>query len=143
MRCSCSLEDFDSKIAAWEKLPKGWDNSSLKKFWETMTGDVKHKVKKCMKEMEGKVTDTGAFCASLADKVDPGWRSRKSNIASDVARELKIISKEIKAIPYTNEVKPSIEEVIHSRITDNITASIFSEKNLKLEDLGRKARRYK
>jgi len=72
----------DGKTAApWSKLPPGWTQESLDKFWESMTGDVKHKVTKCMKEMEGKVTDTGAFCGSLADKVDPGWRSRDRTAA--------------------------------------------------------------
>jgi len=60
----------------WEKLPKGWTQDSLKKMWETITGKVKHKVTKCIKTMTGKVDDPGAFCASLADKMDPGWRSR-------------------------------------------------------------------
>jgi len=60
----------------WKTMPKGWTDESRKKFWETMTGDVKHKVTKCIKEMTGKVGDPGAFCASLADRVDPGWRSR-------------------------------------------------------------------
>lgn len=77
-----TLRDDDGEIKTakkWEKLPKGWTDESLKKFWNTMTGDVKHKVTKCMKEMEGKVDDTGAFCASLADKVTgtTKWRGKK------------------------------------------------------------------
>ncbi len=67
------------KIAAkWDTLPKGWTQKSVDKFWETLTGGVKHKVTKCIKEMEGKFDDPGAFCASLADKVEPGWRSRRA-----------------------------------------------------------------
>ena len=66
------------KGAAWENLPKGWTEESVEKMWGTLTDGVKHKVTKCMKEMEGKVDDTGAFCGSLADKVDPGWRSRSA-----------------------------------------------------------------
>lgn len=65
-----------AKWAAWDKLPKGWTQDSLKSMWETITGDVKHKVTKCIKKMKGKLDDPGAFCASLADKMDPGWRSR-------------------------------------------------------------------
>jgi len=61
----------------WKSLPKGWTQDSLKSMWETITGDVKHKVTKCIKKMEGKVDDPGAFCASLADKMEPGWRSRR------------------------------------------------------------------
>jgi hypothetical protein len=73
----------------WETMPKGWTDKSRKQFWETLTGDVKHKVTKCIKEMEGKFDDPGAFCASLADRVDPGWRSRTAS--SDRALRSKLI----------------------------------------------------
>ena len=66
------------EAAKWKTLPKGWTQDSVKKFWGSLTGDAKHKVTKCIKQMEGKVDDTGAFCASLADVVDPGWRSRRA-----------------------------------------------------------------
>lgn len=63
----------------WQgNLPRGWTDESVKKFWDSLTGENKHKVTRCMAQMKGKVDDTGAFCASLADKVDPGWRSRKA-----------------------------------------------------------------
>ena len=59
----------------WKKLPKGWTQESLKKFWDTMTGTVKKKVTKCIKEMDGKVSDPGAFCASLMDRLEgTAWR---------------------------------------------------------------------
>lgn len=60
------------RLAAWENLPKGWTEESVKKMWATLTGDTKHKITKCMKEMEGKVDNTGAFCGSLASHV--GYR---------------------------------------------------------------------
>ena len=66
----------EARQAAWDKLPKGWTQASVKKFWESLTGDRKHKVTACIKKMKDKFDDPGAFCASLADKVDPGWRSR-------------------------------------------------------------------
>ena len=66
----------------WEKMPKGWTDESRKQFWDKITGDVKHKVTKCIKEMEGKFDDPGAFCASLSDRVDPGWRSRTARTAA-------------------------------------------------------------
>lgn len=53
----------------WSRLPKGWDQDSLKSMWKSLTGDRKHKITKCMKKMEGKVDNPGAFCASLARKV--------------------------------------------------------------------------
>jgi hypothetical protein len=55
--------------ARWEDLPKGWTDESREKYWESLTGDNKHKITKCMKEMEGKIDDPGAFCASLARQV--------------------------------------------------------------------------
>lgn len=62
----------------WKKMPKGWTDESRRKFWNSLTGKVKHKVTKCIKEMDGKVDDPGAFCASLADRVEgKGWRSEK------------------------------------------------------------------
>jgi hypothetical protein len=66
----------------WEDMPKGWDASSRKKFWDTLTGDNKHKVTKCIKEMSkpGKdIDDPGAFCAALADRVlGKDWRKKKA-----------------------------------------------------------------
>jgi hypothetical protein len=69
----------------WKKLPKGWTDESRKKMWDTLTGDRKHKVTACIKKMTGKVDDPGAFCASLADRVEgKGWRSERS--ASELAK---------------------------------------------------------
>lgn len=62
----------------WKSLPKGWTQDSVESFWSNLTGDNKHKVTKCISQMDGKVDDPGAFCASLADKVmGPEWRSKK------------------------------------------------------------------
>lgn len=56
-------------------LPKGWTDASRMKFWDSLTsGAPKHKVTECIKKMEGKVGNPGAFCASLADRSIPGWR---------------------------------------------------------------------
>ncbi len=64
------------QAAKWGKLPKGWTEESVKEFWGSLTGDRKHKVTACIKKMEGtEIDDPGAFCASLADKMEPGWRS--------------------------------------------------------------------
>jgi hypothetical protein len=65
-------------LGAWENLPKGWTAKSVQKMWESLTGRApKHKVSACIRKMEGKVDDPGAFCASLADKMTPGWREEK------------------------------------------------------------------
>ena len=77
-----STEDLESKEMSeiislyeeaigegWEDLPKGWTEESLRKFWNTLTGDRKHKIGACMKKMEGKVDNPGAFCGSLARRL--------------------------------------------------------------------------
>ena len=68
---------LEKQAGKWEKLPKGWTQESVEKFWGSLTGDRKHKVTACIKKMDGKVDDPGAFCASLADRVEPGWRQKK------------------------------------------------------------------
>jgi hypothetical protein len=67
------------KTAQWGKLPKGWTEASLKSFWGSMVGEVKHKVTKCIDKMKGtEIDDPGAFCASLADRIEgKGWRSER------------------------------------------------------------------
>ena len=58
------------KVEAWEGgLPKGWTEDSLKSFWNSLTGDHKHKVTACMNKMKGKVDDPGAFCGGLASRL--------------------------------------------------------------------------
>lgn len=62
----------------WQSLPKGWTQDSLEKFWNSMTGDAKHRVTKCMKKMEGKVDDPGAFCAAARDRIEgTKWRGEE------------------------------------------------------------------
>lgn len=53
----------------WKSLPKGWTEDSLKSFWKTMTGGKEHKITACMKKMEGKLDDPGAFCGGLASRL--------------------------------------------------------------------------
>jgi hypothetical protein len=61
------------KQSAWDNLPNGWTQDSVDKFWDSLTGDRKHKVTECMKKMEGHVDNTGAFCGSLGSAV--GYRA--------------------------------------------------------------------
>ncbi len=42
------------QAAGWSKLPKGWTQESVDKFWGTLTGDSKHKVTKCIERMKDK-----------------------------------------------------------------------------------------
>lgn len=63
----------------WSRLPKGWTNDSVKKFWGTMTSRFpKHPVKGCISKMEGKISEPGAFCGGLADEMIPGWRQESA-----------------------------------------------------------------
>ena len=75
---------------AWDKMPKGWTEDSLKSWWDSMVGDVKHPVTKCIDKMQDKMDDPGAFCASAADKVDPGWRIRKAGMKLPAAIRSKV-----------------------------------------------------
>jgi hypothetical protein len=79
VRASSLFGDERIKQAAWESLPKGWTQESLKSFWESITGKAAHKVTKCIEKLKGKegIDDPGAFCASLADKFEKGWRSER------------------------------------------------------------------
>lgn len=72
--------------SGWENLPKGWTEESVQKFWDSLTGDRKHRVTRCISKMEDKIDNPGAFCASLADKVEgPGWRKKASYAKMSVA----------------------------------------------------------
>jgi len=77
-------QDKDKVAAKWETMPEGWTDESRKKFWKSIGGDVK----KCMKKMEGKVSDTGAFCASLKDRIEgtTKWRGPEKPKKKKTAR---------------------------------------------------------
>lgn len=81
-----SMERASYEGNKWRSLPKGWTDESREKFWNSLTsGSPKHKVTACIKKMDGKVDNPGAFCASLADRVlGKGWRSeaRKKKAAT-------------------------------------------------------------
>jgi hypothetical protein len=72
-----SLRAMGRTALGWKSLPKGWTQDSVDSFWGKLTGDVKHKVTKCIKRMEKHMGDgAGGFCASLADQVEGStdWR---------------------------------------------------------------------
>jgi len=66
----------------WERLPRGWTKESLRKYWNTVTGGVpagEGGVRRCIKKVKDAypdIDDAGAFCASLADILFPGWRQK-------------------------------------------------------------------
>lgn len=56
----------------WD-LPPGWTEQSAKDFWKGMGGSVT----KCVEKLEDEedIKDAGAFCSSLADKIEgKAWR---------------------------------------------------------------------
>jgi hypothetical protein len=60
----------------WSDLPKGWTKKSAESFWNSIGGSVT----KCRKKLKDadEIDDTGAFCASLKDKLEgPEWRKEK------------------------------------------------------------------
>jgi hypothetical protein len=63
----------------WKKLPKGWTEESVKKFWGTVTkGNPKHPVTECISRMKGKMDNPAPFCAGMADEFIPGWRQESA-----------------------------------------------------------------
>lgn len=69
----------------WKKLPPGWTDKSVDKFWDTLTkGTPEHKVWDCISKMEEPFGDgAGAFCGGLADWKMPGWRQKNKKESPD------------------------------------------------------------
>ncbi len=82
------------QAAGWSKLPKGWTQDSVNKFWGTLTGDAKHKVTKCIERMSDKFDDPGAFCASLADQIhgSTDWRKGPRKAAGSKETPMRLTS---------------------------------------------------
>lgn len=78
-RVRASVLAGKGRKAQWDSLPEGWTEASLKEFWGSLVGDRVHKVTACIKKMTGTgIDDPGAFCASLADRIEgKGWRSER------------------------------------------------------------------
>ena len=89
-RLESRISRVATKVAGWEKLPRGWSMRSAKKFWSTMTGDTRHKTSKCIRKMKGKIDNPEAFCSSLHDLVAGStkwrseWRKKKKRAACNV-----------------------------------------------------------
>jgi hypothetical protein len=66
----------DRTSKKWENLPGGWTKESLDSFWNSVGGDVSGCIEEMKKNPE--ITDPGAFCAALSDKVrGTKWRHEK------------------------------------------------------------------
>jgi len=81
-----------SRVAKkWKKLPKGWTEESVEKFWDTLTGGTpEHKVWDCIDKMTKPFGDgAGAFCGGLADWQMPGWRQKNKKESPDARSDAK------------------------------------------------------
>ena len=81
-----------SRVAKkWKKLPPGWTDKSVKKFWGTLTGTTpEHKVWDCIEKMTKPFGDgAGGFCGGLADWQMPGWRQKNKKESPDARSDAK------------------------------------------------------
>lgn len=74
--------DLNRMIEAegWGTLPKGWTQESAKKFWTSLTGDVKHKITKCIKEMEGLTMQVRSVLVCLDDSRSDSMSKRHCGV---------------------------------------------------------------
>jgi desulfoferrodoxin-like iron-binding protein len=84
----CGKPMVKSKVpiteAGFTDKPKGWNDSSIKKYSKTFTKKMKGNVKstgffdKCVKKMKGKMENPEGFCASLKDEAygSTYWRGK-------------------------------------------------------------------
>ena len=54
------------RAEGWKDLPEGWTDESRRKFWASIGGAED----KCMKKIQGHVTDPAAFCAKLRSVIE-------------------------------------------------------------------------
>ena len=104
------IENLPVKLSSVEKKafnPK--NRERWVKYWESLTGDAKHKLSKCIKKVEeaGFSDDPAAFCAALRDFVEgtTEWRGKEGSVkkqsqADDMVNRIQNFSDEdiIKAI---------------------------------------------
>lgn len=66
---------FRRRASGWKKLPKGWTEKSVEKFYKSIGGEFDA----CVEKMRGNVDNPEAFCASLIDEVKgtTEWRKKK------------------------------------------------------------------
>jgi len=109
---------IERQAKKWEgPLPKGWTDESRKKFWDSLTSRApKHKVTECIKRMDGKLSNPGAFCASLADRVIPGWREEA---AKDRAKKASPDSK-ANASPYFKALAKRLHDANKGKSQDDL-----------------------
>lgn len=76
-------------MAGFKRLPKGWNQESVKKLWRSLGGEeggVNEVIKRLRESKKVKIQDPEAFAAALADMVrgTTKWRGKKKNpLSSD------------------------------------------------------------
>lgn len=101
------------QAAGWNRLPPGWTQQSVEKFWSSITGDKRHKVTECIRKMEDKFDNPGAFCGSLADQVEGStdWRKKKAGSIHVPLKDLPdVFRKALREVSYNKrdiEIKPA------------------------------------
>ena len=76
-----SIIEILDEAEGWSGRPKGWTQSSVKKFAKSLTGKEGTKkdfFDRCVKKMKGKVDDPNAFCAGVKDELHGStyWRGK-------------------------------------------------------------------
>ena len=76
-----SIRNVLNEAEGWHGMPRGWKQSSLKKFSKSLTGKratQKGFFDKCVQRMRGKVSNPEAFCASAKDEAHGStfWRGK-------------------------------------------------------------------
>jgi len=130
---------------AWEKLPKGWTEKSARKFWNSLTGDKKHKITQCMEKMKDKVTNPGAFCASLARKMkykpEEGLGQHKKKKKSTVIRIFESLRDKYKRILYENVPVETAMEHVAQLLDDCPDIKKFARRLARVSTLNNKTKR--
>lgn len=72
---------YRTEAEGMEGLPKGWTQSSVKKFAKSLTGKAAEKkgfFDKCVEKVKGKFDNPEAFCAAVKDEVEGStfWRGK-------------------------------------------------------------------
>ena len=86
-------EDLQIAEAGFETKPKGWTDSSVKKFGKSLVkggGEKKGFFDKCVEKMKDKMDNPEGFCASVKDEAHDStyWRG-KDKSPQEVGKDVK------------------------------------------------------
>jgi hypothetical protein len=69
-------DEFRKAIARMVSKKAGWTDEGKRVLWSGLIGDVQAKLDMCVVKLTGVDEDPVKFCSELADKMEPGWRSK-------------------------------------------------------------------